>query len=148
MFVDHVKIYVKGGDGGDGMVAFRREKFVPNGGPAGGDGGHGGNVVFQVEEGLRTLMDFRYKRNFKADRGEHGMSKGMHGRRADDLIVKVPPGTVVMNEETGVVIADLVEHGQQAIIAKAGRGGRGNSRFATPANPAPELSEKGEPGQD
>ncbi|MFJ8102756.1 GTPase ObgE [Lysinibacillus sp. NPDC096212] len=148
MFVDHVKIYVKGGDGGDGMVAFRREKFVPNGGPAGGDGGHGGNVVFQVEEGLRTLMDFRYKRHFKADRGEHGMSKGMHGKRADDLIVKVPPGTVVMNEETGVVIADLVEHGQQAIIAKAGRGGRGNSRFATPANPAPELSEKGEPGQE
>ena len=148
MFVDHVKIYVKGGDGGDGMVAFRREKYVPNGGPAGGDGGHGGNVVFQVEEGLRTLMDFRYKRHFKADRGEHGMSKGMHGRRAEDLIVKVPPGTVVINEETGAVIADLVEHGQQAIIAKAGRGGRGNCRFATPANPAPELAEKGEPGQE
>ena len=148
MFVDHVKVYVKGGDGGDGMVAFRREKYVPNGGPAGGDGGHGGNVVFQVEEGLRTLMDFRYKRHFKADRGEHGMSKGMHGRRAEDLIVKVPPGTVVMDEETGTVIADLVEHGQQAIIAKAGRGGRGNCRFATPANPAPELAEKGEPGQE
>ena len=148
MFVDHVKIYVKGGDGGDGMVAFRREKYVPNGGPAGGDGGHGGNVVFEVEEGLRTLMDFRYKRNFKAERGEHGMSKGMHGRRAADLIVKVPPGTVVMNAETNEVIADLVEHGQQAIVAKAGRGGRGNSRFATPANPAPELAEKGEPGQE
>jgi len=148
MFVDHVKIYVKGGDGGDGMVAFRREKYVPNGGPAGGDGGHGGNVVFEVEEGLRTLMDFRYKRHFKAPRGEHGMSKGMHGKNAEDLIVKVPPGTVVMNEETNAVIADLVEHGQRAVIAKAGRGGRGNSRFATPANPAPELSEKGEPGQE
>lgn len=148
MFVDHVKIYVKGGDGGDGMVAFRREKYVPNGGPAGGDGGNGGNVVFEVEEGLRTLMDFRYKRHFKADRGEHGMSKGMHGKNASDLIVKVPPGTVVMNAETKAVIADLVEHGQQAIIAKAGRGGRGNSRFATPANPAPELAEKGEPGQE
>ncbi|MEO4052131.1 GTPase ObgE [Solibacillus sp. CAU 1738] len=148
MFVDHVKIYVKGGDGGDGMVAFRREKYVPNGGPAGGDGGHGGNVVFQVEEGLRTLMDFRYKRHFKAERGEHGMSKGMHGRKAEDLIVKVPPGTVVINAETKAVIADLVEHGQTAIIAKAGRGGRGNSRFATPANPAPELAEKGEPGQE
>lgn len=134
MFVDHVKIYVKGGDGGDGMVAFRREKYVPNGGPAGGDGGHGGNVVFEVEEGLRTLMDFRYKRHFKAPRGEHGMSKGMHGKNAEDLIVKVPPGTVVMNEETNAVIADLVEHGQRAVIAKAGRGGRGNSRFATPAN--------------
>ncbi len=148
MFVDHVKIYVKGGDGGDGMVAFRREKYVPNGGPAGGDGGHGGNVVFEVEEGLRTLMDFRYKRHFKADRGEHGMSKGMHGRNAEDLVVKVPPGTVVMNAETKAVIADLVEHGQRAVIAKAGRGGRGNSRFATPANPAPELAEKGEPGQE
>ena len=148
MFVDHVKIYVKAGDGGDGMVAFRREKYVPNGGPAGGDGARGGNVVFEVEEGLRTLMDFRYKRNFKAERGEHGMSKGMHGKRAEDLIVKVPPGTVVINAETKAIIADLVEHGQQAIIAKAGRGGRGNSRFATPSNPAPELAEKGEPGEE
>jgi len=148
MFVDHVKIYVKGGDGGDGMVAFRREKYVPMGGPAGGDGGHGGNVVFEVEEGLRTLMDFRYKRHFKAPRGEHGMSKGMHGKNAEDLVVKVPPGTVVMNAETKAVIADLVEHGQRAVIAKSGRGGRGNSRFATPANPAPELAEKGEPGQE
>ena len=148
MFVDHVKIFVKAGDGGDGMVAFRREKYVPNGGPAGGDGARGGNVVFEVEEGLRTLMDFRYKRNFKAERGEHGMSKGMHGKRADDLIVKVPPGTVVINAETKAVIADLVEHGQQAVIAKAGRGGRGNSRFATPSNPAPELAEKGEPGEE
>src|SRR5690606_28166916 len=145
MFVDHVKIYVKGGDGGDGMVAFRREKYVPYGGPAGGDGGNGGNVVFEVDEGLRTLMDFRYNRHFKAPRGENGMSKGMHGKNAKDLIVKVPPGTVVINEETGNVIADLVEHGQRAIIAKGGRGGRGNMRFATPANPAPELSEKGEP---
>ncbi|MFF2755043.1 GTPase ObgE [Psychrobacillus sp. NPDC058041] len=146
MFVDHVKVYVKGGDGGDGMVGFRREKYVPMGGPAGGDGGNGGDVVFVVDEGLRTLMDFRYKRNFKANRGDHGGSKNMHGANADDLFVKVPPGTVVMNEETGQVIADLVENGQKAVIAKGGRGGRGNSRFATPANPAPELSEKGEPG--
>lgn len=148
MFVDHVKIYIKGGDGGDGMVAFRREKYVPMGGPAGGDGGNGGNVVFEVDEGLRTLMDFRYKRHFKATRGEHGMSKGMHGKKAEDLVVKVPPGTVVMDEETEVVIADLVEHGQRAVIARGGRGGRGNCRFATPANPAPELAEKGEPGQE
>ncbi len=148
MFVDHVKIFIKGGDGGDGMVAFRREKYVPDGGPAGGDGGRGGNVIFEVEEGLRTLMDFRYKRHFKANRGDHGQSKNMHGRGAEDLIVKVPPGTVVMAEEGGPVIADLVEHGQQAVIAKGGRGGRGNSRFATPQNPAPELSEKGEPGQE
>lgn len=148
MFVDHVKIYIKGGDGGDGMVAFRREKYVPNGGPAGGDGGRGGNVIFEVEEGLRTLMDFRFKRHFKADRGEHGATKGMHGRGADDMIVKVPPGTVIINEETGDILADLVEHGQQKTIAKGGRGGRGNIRFATPQNPAPELSEKGEPGQE
>ncbi|MDQ0414554.1 GTPase ObgE [Mesobacillus stamsii] len=148
MFVDQVKIYVKGGDGGDGMVAFRREKYVPKGGPAGGDGGNGANVIFQVEEGLRTLMDFRYQRHFKAPRGEHGMSKNQHGKNSKDMIVKVPPGTIVSDVETGVIIADLVEHGQQAVIAKGGRGGRGNSRFATPANPAPELSEKGEPGQE
>ncbi|MCM3725276.1 GTPase ObgE [Neobacillus cucumis] len=148
MFVDQVKIYVKGGDGGNGMVAFRREKYVPNGGPAGGDGGKGANVIFEVNEGLRTLMDFRYKRHFKAERGEHGMSKGMHGRGAHDMIVKVPPGTVVIDAATKEVIADLVEHGQQAIIAKGGRGGRGNTRFATPQNPAPEIAENGEPGQE
>ena len=146
MFVDQVKIYVKGGDGGNGMVAFRREKYVPKGGPAGGDGGHGANVVFEVEEGLRTLMDFRYKRHFKAPRGEHGMSKNQHGKNSPDMIVKVPPGTVVSDADTGEIIADLTEHGQRAIIAKGGRGGRDNTRFATPANPAPELSEKGEPG--
>jgi GTPase len=146
MFVDQVKIYIKGGDGGNGMVAFRREKYVPNGGPAGGDGGKGADVVFEVNEGLRTLMDFRYQRHFKAPRGEHGMSKNMHGRNSKDMIVKVPPGTVVTDAETNEVIADLVEHGQRAVIAKGGRGGRGNTRFATPANPAPELSEHGEPG--
>lgn len=148
MFVDQVRIYVKGGDGGNGMVAFRREKYVPKGGPAGGDGGNGADVVFEVEEGLRTLMDFRYKRHFKAPRGEHGMSKNQHGRNAKDMIVKVPPGTVVTDAVTGETIADLTQHGQQAVIAKAGRGGRGNSRFASPSNPAPELSENGEPGQE
>lgn len=148
MFVDQVKIYVKGGDGGNGMVAFRREKYVPKGGPAGGDGGRGADVIFEVNEGLRTLMDFRYQRHFKATRGEHGMSKNQHGRNAKDMVVKVPPGTVVTDAETNEVIADLTEHGQRAVIAKGGRGGRGNSRFATPANPAPELSEHGEPGQE
>lgn len=148
MFVDQVKVYVKGGDGGNGMVAFRREKYVPNGGPAGGDGGKGANVVFEVNEGLRTLMDFRYQRHFKAPRGEHGMSKNQHGRNSKDMIVKVPPGTVVTDADTGEVIADLTEHGQRAVIARGGRGGRGNTRFATPANPAPELSEHGEPGQE
>lgn len=148
MFVDQVKIYVKAGNGGDGMVAFRREKFVPNGGPAGGDGGKGADVVFVVDEGLRTLVDFRFKRIFKAEHGEHGMSKSMHGRGAEDLVVKVPQGTIVKDIDTDEIIADLVAHGQRAVIAKAGRGGRGNKRFATPANPAPELSENGEPGQE
>ncbi len=148
MFVDQVMVFIKSGDGGNGMVAFRREKYVPDGGPAGGDGGKGGDVIFQVEEGLRTLMDFRYNRHFKAPRGENGMSKNMHGRNAENMIVKVPPGTVVTDAKTGKVIADLVDHGQQAIIAKGGRGGRGNTRFATPKNPAPELSENGEPGDE
>jgi len=148
MFIDQVKVFVKGGDGGNGIVAYRREKYVPKGGPAGGDGGNGANVVFEVEEGLRTLMDFRYKRHFKAPRGEHGMSKNMHGKNAPDMVVKVPPGTVVIDDETKEVIADLVEHGQRAVIAKGGRGGKGNSRFATPANPAPEIAENGEPGQE
>lgn len=148
MFVDYVKVYVKGGDGGNGMVAYRREKYVPKGGPAGGDGGNGADVVFEVDEGLRTLMDFRYQRHFKASRGEHGMSKGMHGKNAQPMIVKVPPGTVVRDEETGEKIADLTMNGQRAVIAKGGRGGRGNVRFATPTNPAPEIAENGEPGQE
>mgnify|MGYP005750853349 FL=1 len=148
MFVDQVKIYVKGGDGGNGMVAFRREKYVPKGGPAGGDGGKGADVVLQVEEGLRTLMDFRYKRHFKANRGEHGMSKNQHGRNAESMIVKVPPGTIIKDIKTEEILADLTVHGQQFVVAKGGRGGRGNSRFATPSNPAPELSENGEPGQE
>ncbi|CAH0346362.1 GTPase ObgE [Bacillus sp. CECT 9360] len=148
MFVDQVKVFVKGGDGGNGIVSYRREKYVPLGGPAGGDGGNGANVIFEVEEGLRTLMDFRYQRHFKAPRGEHGMSKNMHGKNAPDMVVKVPPGTVVIDDDTKEVIADLVEHGQRAVIAKSGRGGRGNSRFATASNPAPEIAENGEPGQE
>lgn len=148
MFVDYVKVYVKGGDGGNGMVAYRREKYVPKGGPAGGDGGNGADVVFEVDEGLRTLMDFRYQRHFKADRGEHGMSKSMHGKNAQPMIVKVPPGTVVRDVATNEKIADLTINGQRAVIAKGGRGGRGNTRFATPANPAPEIAENGEPGQE
>ncbi|GAE30395.1 GTPase ObgE [Halalkalibacter hemicellulosilyticus] len=148
MFVDKVKVYVKGGDGGNGQVSFRREKYVPDGGPAGGDGGRGASVVFEVEEGLRTLMDFRYQRHFKAPRGDHGRPKNQHGKNAEDMIVKVPPGTTVTDAETEQVLADLTEHGQRAVIAKGGRGGRGNTRFATPANPAPEIAENGEPGQE
>ncbi|MET3290398.1 GTPase ObgE [Brevibacillus fluminis] len=148
MFVDQVKVYVKGGDGGNGAVSYRREKYVPLGGPAGGDGGRGGDVVFVVDEGLRTLVDFRYQRHFKAPRGEHGRNKSQHGAGAEDMLVRVPPGTTVVDADTGEVIADLVEHGQRGIIAKGGRGGRGNTRFATSANPAPEIAENGEPGQE
>ena len=148
MFIDQAKIEVKAGDGGDGIVAFRREKYVPDGGPAGGDGGRGGNIVFKVDEGLLTLMDFRYNRHFKADKGENGMPKGMHGRGAEDLVVPVPPGTIIINEETGDTIADLTEEGEEYIVAKGGRGGRGNSRFASSRNPAPNISENGEPGEE
>jgi len=148
VFVDKAKIFVKGGDGGDGIVAFRREIYVPMGGPAGGDGGHGGDVVFEVEEGLRTLMDFRYQRHFKAPKGIKGRNKSQHGANADDMIVKVPPGTVVIDDDTGEIVADMVRHGQRVVVAKGGRGGRGNIRFATPNNPAPELAENGEEGQE
>ncbi|SEC72676.1 GTPase ObgE [Paenibacillus sp. GP183] len=146
MFVDKAKIYVKGGDGGDGIVAFRREKYVPEGGPAGGDGGKGGDVIFRVDEGLRTLIDFRYQRHFKADRGVKGRNKSMHGANADDMVVRVPPGTVVIDDDTQEIIADLVRHGQEVIVARGGRGGRGNTRFATAHNTAPEIAENGEEG--
>ncbi|MCI1856651.1 MAG: GTPase ObgE [Sporolactobacillus sp.] len=148
MFVDQVKIFVKGGDGGNGMVAFRREKYVPDGGPAGGDGGRGADVIFEVNEGLRTLMDFRYKRHFKAARGENGRPKNQHGKDAKPLIVQVPPGTMVTDLATGRPIADLTRKGERAIVARGGRGGRGNTRFSTPNNPAPYISENGEPGEE
>ncbi|WP_123041281.1 GTPase ObgE [Cohnella candidum] len=148
MFVDKAKVFVKGGDGGDGLVAFRRELYVPEGGPAGGDGGDGGDVVFKVDEGLRTLMDFRYQKHFKAPRGEKGRNKSQHGANADDLVVRVPPGTIVTDDDTGEVIADLTRHGQEVVIAKGGRGGRGNTRFRAPNNPAPAIAENGEEGQE
>ncbi|GAA0137903.1 GTPase ObgE [Paenibacillus sp. YSY-4.3] len=148
MFIDKAKVYVKGGDGGDGIVAFRREKYVPEGGPAGGDGGKGGNVIFRVDEGLRTLMDFRYQRHFKADRGVKGRNKSQHGANAEDMIVRIPPGTVIIDDDTQEVLADLTRHGQQIVVARGGRGGRGNTRFATPNNPAPELAEHGEEGEE
>lgn len=148
MFIDKAKVYVKGGDGGDGIVAFRREKYVPEGGPAGGDGGKGGDVIFRVDEGLRTLMDFRYQRHFKADRGVKGRNKSQHGANAENMIVRIPPGTVIIDDDTQEVLADLTRHGQQIVVARGGRGGRGNTRFATPSNPAPELAEHGEEGEE
>lgn len=148
MFVDKARIFVKGGDGGNGIVSFRREKYVPEGGPAGGDGGDGGDVIFRVDEGLRTLIDFRYQRHFKAERGERGKVKSMHGANAEDMYVRVPPGTIVVDEDTQEIIADLTRHGQEVVVARGGRGGRGNIRFATANNPAPNIAENGEEGQE
>ncbi len=148
MFIDEAKVFVKAGDGGDGIVAFRREKYVPEGGPAGGDGGNGGDIIFKVNEGLSTLMDFRYNRHFKAERGQNGMSKGKHGRNADPLIVEVPPGTTVYNDETNETIADLTVHNEEAIIVKGGKAGRGNIKFASARNPAPNIAENGEKGEE
>jgi GTP-binding protein len=146
MFYDQAKIFVKGGDGGAGAVAFRREKYVPEGGPSGGDGGRGGSVIFVADEGLRTLVDFRYKRHYKADRGEHGQGKNMHGKSGEDLIIRIPVGTLIKDADSGQVLADLTEHGQRVIVARGGRGGRGNARFISNINKAPRLAEKGEPG--
>lgn len=148
MFVDTAKIYVKGGDGGDGMIAFRREKYVPDGGPAGGDGGRGADIIFEVDEGLNTLMDFKYQRHFKAQPGEKGMNKSRNGSNADPMIVKVPPGTVIIDEDSNEIIGDMVRQGQQVVAARGGRGGKGNVRFATAKNPAPELAEHGQDGEE
>ncbi|WP_428417766.1 GTPase ObgE [Phocicoccus schoeneichii] len=148
MFVDYVKIHLKAGNGGNGLVAYRREKYVPMGGPAGGDGGNGADIVMQVDEGLRTLMDFRFQSHFKAEHGENGMNANKHGKSRDALILKVPPGTIVKDAESGAPIADLTTDGQTAVIAKGGRGGRGNSRFVSSRNTAPDFAEGGEPGQE
>jgi GTP-binding protein len=148
MFYDQAKIYVKAGDGGSGAVSFRREKYVPMGGPNGGDGGRGGNIIFQADEGLRTLVDFRYKRHYKGERGQHGEGKDMHGKGAEDLVLRIPAGTVVKDETTGEILADFTKHGQKEIMAKGGRGGRGNARFMSNTNKAPTVAERGEPGEE
>jgi len=147
MFVDRAKINVKGGDGGDGCVSFRREKFIPRGGPNGGDGGRGGSILLVVDPSLRTLMDFRYKVHFKAKKGRHGQGSNMTGADGGDLLVKVPPGTVV-KDENGGVLADLTGEGETLVVARGGRGGRGNARFATATRQAPRIAERGEPGEE
>ena len=146
-FIDKVKISLKAGKGGDGIVSFRKEAYVPKGGPYGGDGGNGGNIYFEATTHLSTLLELRYQRVYKSNPGANGMSKRMHGASADALIVKVPIGTIITDVNTGKVIADLTDDRQRVLIAKGGRGGRGNARFATPRNPAPQICEKGEPGQ-
>lgn len=145
-FIDKAKIYIEAGKGGDGVVAFRREAHVPKGGPAGGDGGKGGSIIFEATNSLTTLLDLRYNRQYKASPGQNGMPKKMHGSDALDYIIKVPVGTLIMNEETKEILADLTMDKQRAVIAKGGRGGRGNARFATSRNPAPMICERGEPG--
>ncbi len=145
-FVDHVRILVESGAGGDGMVAWRREKFVAYGGPAGGDGGHGGSVYLEATNDMHTLLDFKYKSKFKAGDGEKGGSKNCHGKVGEDMTIKVPCGTVVFDSETGDPIADLTTPGQRVLMASGGRGGRGNSRFVSARRQAPQFSEPGEPG--
>ena len=147
MFVDEVEIKVEAGKGGDGCTAFRREKFVEMGGPYGGNGGHGGDIIFKVDEGLSTLLDLRYQKTLKAPNGENGRGKNQHGKGAEALVVKVPLGTVVTDLDTGFVLADLSHKDQEEVIAKGGRGGRGNTAFKTQTNTAPDYSEKGEEGE-
>jgi GTP-binding protein len=148
MFLDEVKIYVKGGDGGAGMVAFRREKYVPKGGPAGGDGGHGGNVVLVVNPRLNTLSRFAKGIHFKAERGAHGSNFNKTGASGADQEIEVPPGTVVRDADSEELLADLTIPGQRFIAAHGGRGGRGNARFKSATNQAPRIAEKGEPGEE
>jgi GTP-binding protein len=148
MFVDKVKIFVRSGNGGDGHVSFRREKYIPNGGPDGGDGGRGGHIIFEVDPGINTLMQFRHMRHFKAKNGENGGKKRCHGKDAEDLIIKVPQGTVIREAESGKVIADLHAPDQREIIFRGGKGGKGNQHFATPTRQAPKYAQKGQKGKE
>lgn len=143
MFVDRARIFIKSGKGGDGAVSFRREPFVPEGGPDGGDGGKGGDVIFQADENLRTLMDFRYKRKYEAENGQNGMKKKRYGKNGQDLVIKVPVGTVVIDEASGLVMQDLTENGQSFVAAKGGKGGKGNVKYTTSTRQAPNFAEAG-----
>lgn len=147
MFLDEVKLKLMAGKGGDGSTSFRREKYVPMGGPDGGCGGHGGNIVFMAEKGLKTLIDLKYHKIIKADKGENGKGKNMTGKDALDVIIKVPLGTTIYDDDTNLIIADLTIDKEQVIVAEGGRGGKGNKAFATHDKPAPSFSELGEPGE-
>ena len=148
MFIDEVTIKVIAGDGGDGCLAFRREKYIPDGGPFGGNGGHGSNIKFVVDEGLHTLIDLRYMKTVKGKKGENGRGKNQHGAAAEDIIVKVPQGTVITDLGTGFILADLKNKDDEVIVAYGGRGGRGNTAFKTQTNTAPNFAENGEPGEE
>ena len=147
MFIDEVTIEVHAGNGGDGCTAFRREKFVPMGGPYGGNGGRGSNIIFKVDEGLHTLLDLRYNRIIKGKKSENGTGKNCDGKNSEDIIIKVPQGTVITDTDTNLIVADLKNKDDQVIVAYGGRGGRGNTAFKTQSNPAPNFSENGEPGE-
>jgi GTP-binding protein len=147
-FVDEVRVRVEAGDGGRGCVSFRREKYVPRGGPNGGDGGDGGNVVLRVDPGLGTLLDLSYPQHLRAGRGEHGRGKDQHGARGADLVLRVPAGTLVYDAASEELVADLRAVGDEAVVARGGRGGRGNMHFATPTNRAPRRAEPGTPGEE
>lgn len=148
MLIDAATVELKAGDGGDGCRSFRREKFVPRGGPDGGDGGNGGDIVFEADAGRSTLADFRYRRHYKAERGRHGMGARKRGRDGEDIVLRVPVGTILRNRETGEVIADLDEPGMRVVAAAGGRGGKGNARFATATTQAPTRCEPGRPGDE
>ncbi|MDO9299963.1 MAG: hypothetical protein Q7T89_01205 [Anaerolineales bacterium] len=148
MFIDQVNIHVKSGKGGDGMVHFRREKFVPLGGPDGGDGGRGGNVIFEVRATLNTLSAFRKNEKFAAEPGKKGGGSEMTGRGGKDLIIYLPPGTIIYDAETGALLGDLTTAGQQLLVCKGGRGGLGNQHYATSRNQAPRMAERGEPHEE
>ena len=147
MFIDSTRITVQGGDGGRGCVSFRREKYVPRGGPDGGDGGDGGDVILRTSSSVSTLLAFRYRRNVSAKRGGHGQGKNQHGRRGQDALVEVPIGTVVTDEDADETLADLSHEGDEAIVARGGRGGKGNSRFKSSTRRIPRIAEEGQPGE-
>ncbi|MDH5203334.1 MAG: GTPase ObgE, partial [Nitrospirota bacterium] len=147
-FVDYVKIHVKAGDGGRGCVSFRREKYVPRGGPNGGDGGRGGNIIIKSTNQLNTLLDFKYKREYKAGRGGHGKGKNMHGKDGEDMIIPVPIGTVIKDGDSGEIITDLDSEGKYHVVVKGGRGGLGNAHFATSVRQAPRFAQPGEKGDE
>jgi len=148
MFIDEARIMIRSGQGGSGCVSFRREKFVPKGGPDGGDGGNGGSVLVMADKNLHTLIDFRYRHKYHARRGDHGTGGNKKGKSAPDLVIKVPIGTLLRDADSGEILADLTEHGNVCLVAKGGRGGRGNSRFATSTNQAPREWEVGQPGEE
>jgi len=147
-FVDYAEITVSSGKGGAGCISFRREKYVPRGGPDGGDGGRGGHVIFRASKNLNTLLDFRYKREYRAKKGQNGMGQRMHGRDGEDLVIPVPAGTLIMDRNTGSLAADLVEEGQEFIAARGGRGGLGNHHFATSTRQVPRFAQPGEEGEE